>query len=87
MNLQPYAERFIWGGALISAIMILVWLARWRSKGARALVMAAAFAAFGAACACLASGAPPAAAWAAGAVTLVLLGADLLLRAREAGAR
>lgn len=39
---------FLSGGMVLCALMILVWVARLRSRGATAVLMAAAFAAFGA---------------------------------------
>lgn len=85
IDLGPMSQQFLLGGAVISAIMTLVWLARLRGKGRRAWVMAAAFLVLGGLCLLAWSGSPTGWLIAAGVVLAALLGLDILMRAAEAG--
>jgi hypothetical protein len=44
---KQFFDSFLLGAMAISAIMVLIWLARAKSKGVSAYMMAGAFAAFG----------------------------------------
>ena len=84
IDLGPAAQQFLLGGAVISALMSLVWLARLRGKGRRAWVMAGAFLVLGGLCLLAWSGSPAGWIIAGAAVLGGLLVLDILMRAAEA---
>jgi hypothetical protein len=84
IDLGPMTQQFLLGGAVISAIMTLVWLARLRGKGRRAWVMAGSFLVLGGLCLLAWSGSSPGWIIAGGVLLAALLALDILMRAAEA---
>jgi hypothetical protein len=84
--MRDFADAVLNGGLLICAAMILVWLLRLRSQGARAYVMALAFACLGGLILAYRSGATGLQ-WGLAAGLVGLLIADVLIKAARQARR
>ena len=73
-------DAMLTGGVLLSALMILVWLARLKSQGARAYVMASAFACMGGLILAFKQGLSPILLWTLGVLVLGFLIADMVIK-------
>ena len=73
-------DAMLTGGVLLSALMIHVWLARLKSQGARAYVMASAFACMGGLILAFKQGLSPLLLWSLGILIFGCLVADLVIK-------
>ncbi|MBX7131616.1 MAG: hypothetical protein K1X67_02945 [Fimbriimonadaceae bacterium] len=73
-------DAMLTGGVFLSALMILVWLARLKSQGARAYVMASAFACMGGLILALKQGLSPVLLWSLGVLVFGCLVADFVIK-------
>lgn len=74
-------DAMLTGGVFLSALMILVWLARLKSQGSRAYVMASAFACMGSLILAYKQSLPDPVLWLLGVLLAGLLIADLIIKA------
>ena len=74
-------DAMLTGGVLLSALMILVWLVRLKSQGARAYVMASAFACMGCLILAFQQALPTVVLWILGFMLIGFLIADLIIKA------
>lgn len=74
-------DAMLTGGVFLSALMILVWLARLKSQGSRAYVMASAFACMGCLILAYKQSLPDPVLWVLGVLLAGLLIADLIIKA------
>lgn len=74
-------DAMLTGGVFLSALMILVWLARLKSQGSRAYVMASAFACMGCLILAYKQSLPDSVLWLLGVLLAGLLIADLIIKA------
>lgn len=74
-------DAMLTGGVFLSALMILVWLARLKSQGSRAYVMASAFACMGCLILAYKQSLPDPVLWLLGVLLAGLLIADLIIKA------
>lgn len=79
--MREFADALLTGGLFICAAMILVWLLRLRSQGARAYVMALAFASLGGFILAYRSQAPALLLWVLGALLVAFLAGDVMIKA------
>lgn len=81
MEAMELVDAMLTGGVFLSALMILVWLARLKSQGSRAYVMASAFACMGCLILAYKQSLPDPVLWVLGVLLAGLLIADLIIKA------
>lgn len=81
MEAMELVDAMLTGGVFLSALMILVWLARLKSQGSRAYVMASAFACMGCLILAYKQSLPDSVLWLLGVLLAGLLIADLIIKA------
>lgn len=78
--MREYLDAVLIGATFLSALMVVVWLLRLRTQGARAYVMAAAFAAMGFLALAYRTGQGEATIYGLGGLLGILLVADVIIK-------